>query len=82
MIKDWYDHELDPWSHEVCKRSPSIYVIFRKDWSIVYCESGNELRRLYLDHPEEFISEPLYLAVPRYLKAAMKARLDDLIDNF
>lgn len=78
VIKDSYDHKNTPWSHEVSQRSPSVYVMFRKDWSIVHCQSGNELRRVYLENPEEFISEPLFLAIPRYLDAKM----EDLIDNF
>jgi hypothetical protein len=78
LIKDWYDHKNEPWSHEVSTRSPSIYVFFKKDFFIVHCSSGNELRRIYLANPDEFISEPLYLAIPRYLKAKM----DEWIDNF
>ena len=37
-----------------------------------------QLRRVYLENPDEFISEPLFLAIPRYLSAKM----EDLIDNF
>jgi hypothetical protein len=78
VIKQRYDHKNVSWSLEVSTRSPSIYVMFRKDWTIVHCESGNELRRIYLENPDEYISEPLYLAIPRYLKA----KLDELVDNF
>jgi len=82
VIKDVYDHKNRPWSFDVCRRSPSIYVIFRKDWSIEYCMSGNELRRIYLEHPDEFISEPILLPIPRYLMAALQAKIEYDIDNY
>lgn len=78
VIKEWYDHKNQPWSHEVSTRSPSIYVMFRKDFTLVHCCSGNELRRVYLENPDEYISEPLYLAIPRYLQA----RIEEWIENF
>ena len=78
VIKEQYDHHNSPWSYEVSKRSPSIYIMFRKDWTVIHCPSGNELRRIYLENPEEYISEPIYVAIPQYLKKEM----DDAIDNW
>lgn len=67
-IKDWYEH----------KHSPSIFVIFTKEYEAVWCYSGNELRRIYLESPDSFISEPLELPIPDYLDK----RLTEHYDNF
>jgi hypothetical protein len=78
VIKEFYDHKNNPWSKEVATRSPSVYVMFMNDWTVIHCESGNELRRIYLENPDKFISEPLYLAIPRYLKS----KIDEYDDNY
>ncbi len=56
-IKEFYEHE----------HTPSIFIMFRKNYQVVWCYSGNELRRAYLQSPDEFISGPLELPIPEHL---------------
>ena len=67
-IKDWYEH----------RHSPSVFIMFRKSYEVVWSYSGNELRRVYLLQPEEFISEPIEVPIPKYLDKV----LTDLYENF
>ncbi len=67
-IKDSYKHE----------HSPSVFVMFDKEFTVHWCYSGNELRRLYLENPDDFVSEPLELPIPDHLDK----KLTDLYDNF
>lgn len=67
-IKDWYEHE----------HSPGIFIMFDKDHRIHWSFSGNELRRVYLENPDLFISGPIEVAIPEYLDQKL---MDDL-DNF
>jgi hypothetical protein len=67
-IKSSYDHE----------HSPSVFVMFTKTYQVVWCYSGNELRRVYLERPEDFISEPLELPIPRHLDRRLTARMDNI----
>ena len=66
-IKDWYEHE----------HSPSVFVMFTKKYEVVWCYSGNELRRVYLENPDEFISEPLELHIPDHLDKKLTNYYDD-----
>lgn len=56
-IKEWYEH----------KQSPSVFIMFDKNYQAHWCYSGNELRRIYLESPDDFISEPLELPIPDHL---------------
>ena len=66
-IKDWYEHEHDP----------SIFIMFAKDHQIHWAYSGNELRRVYLEHPENFISGPIEVPIPEYLDQKLTHDLDN-----
>ncbi|WP_165227476.1 hypothetical protein [Aquisphaera insulae] len=78
VIRDWYDHGRPQWSLEATRQAPSIYVMFTARCELVWSFSGNELRRVYLEEPEAYLSEPLLLAIPRYLKT----RLQDDLEPF
>lgn len=67
-IKEWYEHEHDP----------SVFIMFTKDFEIVWCPSGNELRRGYLENPSDFISGPIEVPITPEL---WKLISDDM-DNF
>ena len=67
-IKEWYEHQS----------SPSIFIMFDKDYRVHWCYSGNELRRIYLESPEEWISEPLEVPIPKHLDKT----LTDLYENW
>lgn len=67
-IKDWYEH----------KSETSIFIMFRDDNEIVWSFSGNELRRVYLENPNGFCSEPIEVQLPNYLYA----KLSDDLENF
>jgi len=45
--------------------------------SVIWCPSGNELRRIYLLDPEGFASGPLELPIPDELKAAVDEAMED-----
>jgi hypothetical protein len=51
--------------------------MFTKDFKLVWCYSGNELRRVYLEHPADFISGPLELPIPE----ALDQQLTEMYDN-
>jgi hypothetical protein len=67
-IKDWYEH----------KNEKSIFIMFTTNNEIVWSFSGNELKRGYLENPEEFCSEPLEVTLPDYLYE----KLTDDLENF
>lgn len=67
-MKEWYEHTFEK----------SIFIIFRANNEIVWSFSGNELRRAFLDNPNEFCSEPIEVALPDYLFE----KLTDDLDNF
>ena len=77
VIKDHYNHKNEPWSHEVSQKYPSIYIMFDKSFNVHWCPSGNELRRIYLENPSNWISEPIYVAIPRYVDAEIKGMMDN-----
>ena len=56
----------------------AVFVIFRKDSSIVWSFSGNNLRSHFLAEPDEFISAPIECQIPQ----ALYDRLSDDLDNF
>jgi len=53
-IKEWYEHE----------QPPSIFIMFRKNFQIVWSFSGNHLGQIYLNNPTSFISGPIEVPVP------------------
>lgn len=67
-IKPYYEHE----------REHSVFVMFRKSTELVWSFSGNELRRVYLLNPEEFMTGPLELEISEELMQ----KLTEFIDNF
>ena len=67
-IKDWYEHE----------HKSSVFVMFTKTCEIVWCFSGNELRRGYLENPDDFISGPMELPIT----PALVKKLTDHIEDF
>jgi len=67
-IKEYYEHKYEP----------SVFVMFNKNYEVMWCYSGNELRRIYLENPADYISEPLELAIPGYLDE----KLTDLYENY
>ena len=67
-IKDWYEHE----------HSSSVFVMFTKEYEMIWCASGNELRRVYLENPDDYISGPLELAITNDLQK----KLHDYYDDF
>jgi hypothetical protein len=67
VIKDWYKHE----------QSPSVFVMFDKNFQAHWCYSGNELRRVYLLDPSNWISEPLELPIPAHLDKKLTQMYDD-----
>ena len=80
VIKEAYDHKRSQvpegearWDYQ---KYPSVYIMFTKKFEVMWCPSGNELRRIYLESPGEFISEPIYVAIPRYLDAAITYAMD------
>jgi hypothetical protein len=77
VIKESYDHKNQPWSYELAKQSPSMYIMMDKNFRVIHCPSGNELRRIYLENPEEYISEPIYVAIPRYLDKEITKAMDN-----
>lgn len=66
-IKDWYEHE----------HSPSVFLIFRKDASIVWSFSGNNLRSQLLAEPDEFISGPIECQIPQAVYDQLSHDLED-----
>lgn len=56
-IKDDYKHE----------HNPSIFIMFDSNFQIHWCYSGNVLRQMFLDSPENFISGPIEMPIPKYL---------------
>jgi len=70
-IKDWYEHD----------HSQSIFIMFTKDYEVIWHHSGNELRQMYLEHPEEYISSPIEVAIPDYLDKVL-TDYDDDVNNF
>ena len=64
-IKDWYEH------------SPSIFIMFTSDYQVVWSYSGNELRRVYLETPDKYISSPIEVAIPNYLDKILTDYYDD-----
>lgn len=66
-IKDWYAHE----------HSPSVFIMFNSEYELVRCYSGNELRRVYVENPERFISGPIEVAIPEYLDKTLKDYYDE-----
>ena len=52
--------------------------MFRENNEIVWSFSGNELRRVYLENPDEFCSEPIEVELPDYLYE----KLSDDLENF
>lgn len=67
-IKDVYTHE----------HSPSIFIMFDNVYHVYWCYSGNELRRIYLENPSNWISEPIEVPIPEYLDK----ELTSLYENF
>lgn len=67
-IKDRYEHKCEN----------SIFIIFKNNNEIVWSFSGNELRRIYLDNPKQFSSEPIEVALPEYVYL----KLEDDLENF
>ena len=67
-ILSFYEHE----------HPPSVFVMFTKTYGVVWCYSGNELRRAYLERPDEFLSGPIELPIPEYLDEL----LTDYYENF
>lgn len=57
VIKDHYPHE----------HSPSIFVMMHKSFQLQWCPSGNELRRIYLESPDDFLSGPIEVPIPKDL---------------
>lgn len=78
IIKDIYDHRNSPWDYEISKKYPSVYIMFTKNFELAWSPSGNELRRIYLENPDGFISEPIHVPIPKYLKK----EIDDAMDNW
>lgn len=66
-IKEWYAHE----------KSPSVFVMFDKNYKAHWCYSGNELRRVYLLDPSQWISEPLELPIPEHLDKKLTSYYDN-----
>jgi hypothetical protein len=66
-IKDWYRHE----------HSPSGFVMFTKTYAVVWSYSGNALQRVYLERPDDFISEPLELPIPDHLDKKLTEAYED-----
>ncbi len=66
-LKEWYAHE-----HE-----SSIFVMFNKRYELIWCPSGNELRRIHLIHPEEFLSGPIELPVTPEIYQMLVDHMDD-----
>ena len=66
-IKDWYEHE----------QMPSVFVMFTTEHQVVWCYSGNELRRIYLEAPDNFISGPIELPIPQDLDQKLTEHYDD-----
>lgn len=58
--------------------NPSIFIMFDKKYQVHWCYSGNELARIYLEDPSDWISEPLEVPIPEYLDK----ELTNLYDNW
>ena len=58
------------------QHSPSVFVMFTKNFEAVWSYSGNNLRSFYLRHPEEYISGPLELPIPDYLDRVLTDHYD------
>ena len=54
----------------------SVFVMFYKDWKTIWCPSGNELRRIYLESPDEFLCPPLELEIPKELSDELTEAMD------
>ena len=67
-IKELYEHEY----------SPSVFIMFTKNYECTWCYSGNELRRIYLENPTDYISDPIEVAIPDDLDK----KLTELYDNY
>lgn len=68
MIKDIYEHE----------HSPSIFIMFDVKFQVHWCYSGNELRRIYLEDPSQWISGPIEVSITDDLDK----KLTELYDNW
>lgn len=66
-IKDWYEHKYEP----------SIFIMFTRNYELVWCYSGNELRRGYLDAPDHYLSGPIEVEIPEYLDKILRAHYED-----
>ena len=66
-IKDFYEHE----------HSSSVFIMFTKDYEVIWHYSGNQLRQMYLENPEEYISAPIEVAIPDYLDKILTDYDDD-----
>lgn len=68
ILKEFYEHE----------HSPSVFIMFGKDGTCHWCYSGNELRRIYLESPKEFVSMPIEVPIPDDVNKA----LDNMYENW
>lgn len=66
-IKDWYAHE----------HSPSVFIMFTNEYKVIWCPSGNELRQVYLEKPENFIPGPIEVAIPKHLDETLRDYNED-----
>ena len=66
-LKKFYEHE----------HSPSVFIMFKKNYEVVWSYSGNELRRVHLENPSSFISEPLEVPIPKHLDEKLNASYED-----
>ena len=66
-VKEWYEHVY---------RS-SIFVMMDKDMKLHWCPSGNELRRIYLLDPSQWLSAPTELPISPELDKKIMDWMDD-----
>ena len=58
-------------------RSPSVFIMFDKNFQAHWCYSGNELRRIYLEEPSNWISGPLELPITDDLDKKLTSMMDN-----
>jgi hypothetical protein len=73
VIQDSYGHPTD---------GQGVYVMYHKTGKFSWCPSGNELRRVYLLDPTEWLTGPIFLPLSKEDHTRIIENFNEACENF
>jgi hypothetical protein len=72
----------DRYTHPKEGEGQGVYIMYQKNGNFSWCPSGNELRRVYLLDPTQWISGPIWLPLSPEDKKRIMDHFEEMCDRF